>query len=50
MQKLIIDGGKPLNGEIEIQTAKNAALPIIAACILTDEPVIIKEVSKKTLR
>jgi len=42
MQKLIIDGGKPLNGEIEIQTAKNAALPIIAACILTDEPVIIE--------
>lgn len=42
MQKLIIDGGKPLHGEISIQTAKNAALPIIAACILTEEPVTIE--------
>ncbi|MDE6400982.1 MAG: UDP-N-acetylglucosamine 1-carboxyvinyltransferase [Clostridiales bacterium] len=42
MQKLIIDGGTPLNGETVIQTAKNAALPIIAACILTDEPVTIE--------
>ena len=43
MQKLIIDGGKPLYGEIGVQTAKNAALPIIAACILTDEPIIIEK-------
>lgn len=42
-QKLIIDGGKPLIGEIEVQTAKNAALPIIAASILTDEPVVIEK-------
>lgn len=42
-QKFIIDGGKPLIGEIEVQTAKNAALPIIAACILTDEPVVIEK-------
>lgn len=42
MQKLIIDGGAPLGGEIFTQTAKNAALPIIAACILTDEPVVIE--------
>lgn len=43
MQKLIIDGGKPLQGELDIQTAKNAALPIIAACILTEEPVVIEK-------
>ncbi len=43
MQKLIIDGGTPLHGEINVQTAKNAALPIIAACILTDEPVTIEK-------
>lgn len=43
MQKLIIDGGKPLFGEINVQTAKNAALPIIAACILTDETVVIEK-------
>ncbi len=42
MQKLIIDGGVPLRGEVSVQTAKNAALPIIAACILTDEPVVIE--------
>ncbi len=42
MDKFIIDGGVPLSGEIEVQTAKNAALPIIAACILTEDPVIIE--------
>ena len=42
MQKLIVQGGVPLSGEISVQTAKNAALPIIAACILTDEPIIIE--------
>lgn len=42
MQKFIIDGGTPLQGEVVVQTAKNAALPIIAACILTDEPVVIE--------
>lgn len=42
MQKLIVQGGAPLGGEITVQTAKNAALPIIAACILTDEPVVIE--------
>lgn len=41
--KLIIDGGEVLDGELEIQSAKNAALPIIAACILTDEPVVIEK-------
>lgn len=43
MQKLIIDGGLRLNGEIEVQTAKNAALPIIAACILTEDPITIEK-------
>ena len=43
MQKFIIDGGNPLRGEVAVQTAKNATLPIIAACILTDEPVVIKD-------
>ncbi len=41
MQKLIIDGGTPLKGEITVQAAKNSALPIIAACILTEDPVEI---------
>ena len=43
MQKLIVQGGVPLGGEISVQTAKNAALPIIAACILTEEPIVIEK-------
>ena len=37
MQKIIINGGCPLNGSIHVSGSKNAALPIMAACILTDE-------------
>ncbi len=42
MQKLIINGGKRLNGEITVQGAKNAALPIMAASLLCDGKVILK--------
>ena len=41
MDKLIIRGGVPLRGEISISGAKNAALPILAATLLTDKPVLI---------
>ena len=41
MDKLTIRGGVPLCGEIRISGAKNAALPILAATLLTDEPVLI---------
>nr|VFJ47333.1 MAG: UDP-N-acetylglucosamine 1-carboxyvinyltransferase [Candidatus Kentron sp. DK] len=41
MDKLIISGGIPLNGEIRISGAKNAALPILAATLLSDSPVTI---------
>ncbi len=41
MDKLIITGGTPLSGEIRISGAKNAALPILAATLLADEPVTI---------
>jgi len=41
MDKLLITGGSPLNGEIRISGAKNAALPILAATLLADEPVTI---------
>jgi UDP-N-acetylglucosamine 1-carboxyvinyltransferase len=37
-QKFVIRGGKSLKGEIEVRGAKNAATPILAACLLTDEP------------
>jgi len=39
MDKLIITGGVPLEGEIRISGAKNAALPILAATLLADGPV-----------
>ena len=41
MDKLIITGGNPLQGEIRISGAKNAALPILAAGLLTDKPLIV---------
>jgi UDP-N-acetylglucosamine 1-carboxyvinyltransferase len=41
MDKLLINGGRPLEGTISISGAKNAALPIMAATLLADEPVTI---------
>lgn len=41
MEQYIIKGGNPLVGEVEIGGAKNAALPILAASIMTDETVTI---------
>ena len=41
MEQYIIKGGTPLVGEVEIGGAKNAALPILAAAIMTDETVMI---------
>lgn len=35
MDKIVIEGGKPLHGRVRISGAKNAALPAIAACLLT---------------
>ena len=44
MDKLRIHGGKPLFGDVIISGAKNAALPILCASILTDEPVVFSNV------
>ncbi|MDH5369313.1 MAG: UDP-N-acetylglucosamine 1-carboxyvinyltransferase [Gammaproteobacteria bacterium] len=44
MDKLIITGGKPLKGEIRISGAKNAALPIIVSTLLSDDPVLIRNI------
>ena len=41
MDKLIIEGGVRLDGEIRISGAKNSALPILAAGLLTDEPLTV---------
>lgn len=41
MEKFLIEGGHPLSGEVRPSGNKNAALPLLAACLLTDEPVIL---------
>jgi UDP-N-acetylglucosamine 1-carboxyvinyltransferase len=43
-EKFIIRGGKPLQGEIEVKGAKNAATPILAATLLTGEPCKLRNV------
>ncbi|HUX66450.1 MAG TPA: UDP-N-acetylglucosamine 1-carboxyvinyltransferase [Terriglobales bacterium] len=44
MDKLVIRGGQPLQGTIRISGAKNAALPTMAACLLTAEEVTLKNI------
>jgi UDP-N-acetylglucosamine 1-carboxyvinyltransferase len=44
MDKLVIRGGNPLLGTVRISGAKNAALPCMAAALLTDEPVILENI------
>jgi len=42
MDRIRIRGGRPLHGSIPIGGAKNAALPLMAACLLTDEPLVLR--------
>jgi UDP-N-acetylglucosamine 1-carboxyvinyltransferase len=44
MSEYLIDGGIPLNGTIKVSGNKNAALPCIAAALLTDEPVVLRNI------
>src|ERR1700683_4395786 len=44
MDKFVIRGGTPLLGTVRVSGAKNAALPCIAAALLTDEPVILENI------
>jgi UDP-N-acetylglucosamine 1-carboxyvinyltransferase len=44
LDKLIIKGGVPLKGEIRISGAKNAVLPIMAATLMADSPIIIRNI------
>ncbi len=46
MDKLVIEGGRPLRGEVKISGSKNATLPILAATLLTDEQCVIHNVPK----
>jgi UDP-N-acetylglucosamine 1-carboxyvinyltransferase len=44
VDKLLIEGGAPLAGEVSISGAKNAALPLICAALLTDKPLVLSNV------
>ena len=44
MDKFAIQGGVPLQGEITVSGAKNSALPVLAACLLTAEPVLLDRI------
>jgi UDP-N-acetylglucosamine 1-carboxyvinyltransferase len=44
MNTIVIQGGKPLKGDVKPSGNKNAALPMLAACLLTDQPVTLKNV------
>ncbi len=46
MDKFVIQGGEPLSGEITVAGNKNAALPIIAAALLTDEELVLSNVPR----
>ncbi len=44
MEQFIIQGGIPLKGEVTPSGNKNSTLPLLAACLLTDEPVILRNI------
>ena len=46
MEKFVIEGGVPINGELTPAGNKNAALPLLAACLLTAEPVILRNIPR----
>ena len=46
MDKFIIEGGVPLKGEVTPAGNKNAALPLVAACLLTKEPVVLRNIPR----
>jgi UDP-N-acetylglucosamine 1-carboxyvinyltransferase len=44
MTTLLVEGGQPVHGTVEVAGNKNAALPLLAACLLTDEPCVLHNV------
>ena len=44
MEKFVIEGGVPIHGEVVPAGNKNAALPLVAACLLTQEPVLLRNI------
>ena len=50
MEQYVIKGGNPLVGEVDIAGAKNAALAILSAAIMTDETILIVAPTETTSR
>ena len=46
MSTLVIHGGRRLEGRIEVEGNKNAALPLMAACLLTDQSCVLTNVPR----
>ncbi len=46
MEKIVIEGKRPLSGEVRISGSKNSALPIMAATLLTDAPCVLENVPR----
>src|SRR5436190_17120784 len=46
MEKFVIEGGTPLSGSIAPAGNKNAALPALAACLLTEEEVVLRNIPR----
>jgi UDP-N-acetylglucosamine 1-carboxyvinyltransferase len=45
-ESFVIEGGQPLSGRVKAAGNKNGALPILAACLLTSEPVVLRNVPR----
>ena len=48
MEKIVIEGGKRLSGELRVHGSKNSALPILAAAVLTNKPCVIHNCPRLT--
>ncbi len=46
MKSLVVEGGHRLSGRIEVEGNKNAALPLLAACLLTDQPCVLRNIPR----
>ena len=46
LESFVIEGGNPISGRVRVAGNKNGALPILAACLLTDDPVVLRNVPR----
>jgi UDP-N-acetylglucosamine 1-carboxyvinyltransferase len=46
VESFVIEGGRPLNGRVRAAGNKNGALPLLSACLLTDEPVVLRNMPR----